>query len=88
MTEDISYYKECKNEFGEMLKVYKEEFISYSAGSVGKSMYEQSENKFIMGMNYLVETMLLTKCHCLCACCVSSTVGVLLMAEKFEYIFI
>lgn len=88
MTEDRLYYQACKDTFGEIVKVYKEDFVNYSAGNIGEAMYEQIDSKYNMGMNYLMETMLLGKCNCLCAGCVSSTVGVLLMAENFEYIYL
>lgn len=88
MTEDNSYYQACKKEFGEMLIVYNDKFTAYTSGSIGKTMYEQTSNKRALGVDYLVETMLLGRCACLCAGCVSSTVGVLLMANKFEYIYL
>lgn len=88
MTEDNSYYQACKNEFGNMLTVFKNKFAVYESGCIGKAMYEQAENKCTLGMDYLVETMLLGKCACLCAGCVSSTVGVLLMANKYEYMYL
>lgn len=88
MTEDRSYYQACKDKFGEIVKIYSNEFVNYSTGSIGEAMYEQNNSKYRMGMNYLIETMLLGKCNCLCAGCVSSTVGGILMAENFEYIYL
>ena len=88
MTEDRSYYQACKNEFGDMLTVYNDKFTTYASGSIGKAMYEQASSKYLMGMEYLIETLLLGKCNCLCAGCVSATVGVLLMANEYEYIYL
>ena len=88
VTEDLAYYKACKAEFGDMLCVYGDDFVSYTSGSIGKMMYSQDRDKREMGMNYLMQTLLLAKCDCLCAGCVSATVGVLLMADRFDYVYL
>lgn len=88
MTEDITYYEACKEKFGDMVVTYKDNFVKYTEGAIGEAMYNQVKSKYMMGRDYLLETLLLAECNCLCAGCVSSTVSVLLMAENYEYIYL
>lgn len=88
MTEDATYYDACKKEFGDMVITYKDDFVTYTEGAIGEAMYNQVESRYVMGRDYLIETLLLAKCNYLCAGCVSSTVSVLLMAEHYEYIYL
>ena len=60
----------------------------YQGGSTGKEEYEQKNGGYQAGMEYLVTTMLLARCQCLCAGCVSATVGALLLTEGYEYVYL
>lgn len=89
MTEDEKYYQAIENEWGNSVVTYREDdFIKYSSGSVGKASYEQTNNCRESGKHYLIQTMLLSKCHCLCAGRVSATAVALLMTTGYEYVYL
>ena len=88
VTEDREYYEAFQKKFGEVLVIYEDDFVDYKEGSVGKALYEQSKNMYEEGLKYLTTTLLLSGCNCLCAGCVSATVGALLMTEGYEYLYL
>lgn len=87
-TEDIAFYEIFKNRFGDKLVTNKTNYIKYQGGSTGKEEYEQENGGYQAGIEYLVTTMLLAKCDCLCAGCVSATVGALLLTKGYEYTYL
>lgn len=87
-TEDAEFYKIFKQRFGNKLIVNKMTYMEYQGGSTGKQEYEQSDGGYQAGMEYLITTMLLARCNCLCAGCVSATVGALLLTEGYEYTYL
>lgn len=87
-TEDITYYRVLKEYFGDALVTNKVDFLEYHGGSAGREQYERGKNPFDEGMEYLVTTMLLARCNCLCAGRVSATVGALLFTEGYEAIYL
>lgn len=87
-TEDITYYEAFHNKFGGNLVVNKTEYLQYQGGSTGKEEYEWKKDGYQSGMEYLVTTMLLARCSCFCAGCVSATVAALLLTEGFEYTYL
>lgn len=87
-TEDAAFYQIFSNRFGDKLIVNKTEYAEYHGGSTGKEEYEREDGGYHAGMEYLITTMLLAKCHCLCAGCVSATVGALLLTEGYEYTYL
>ncbi len=87
-TEDEAFYQIFKGKFGDKLITNKTVYRKYQGGSAGKEEYEGENRGKAAGMEYLVTTMLLAKCDCLCAGCVSATVGALLLTEGFEYIYL
>lgn len=84
-TEDADVYDIFKRKFAEKLVVEQTEHISYQGGAIGKELYEQKDSKEQMGMKYLSSIMLIAKCDCLCAGCVSATVAALLLAGQGGY---
>lgn len=84
-TEDAEFYDAFLQCFGDKLITNKQNYMKYKGGSTGKEEYEQENGGFSAGMEYLVTTMLLARCDCLCAGCVSATVGALLFTEGYEY---
>ncbi len=87
-TEDLKYYRVFKDYFGSNLITNKTEYMTYQGGSTGREEYEQENAGYISGLEYLITTMLLAKCDCLCAGCVSGTVGALLLTEGYEYTYL
>lgn len=87
-TEDAAFYHIFSERFGDKLIANKTEYADYQGGSAGKEEYEREGGGYKAGMEYLVTTMLLARCHCLCAGCVSATVGALLLTEGYEYTYL
>lgn len=87
-TEDVEFFEVFSKKFGEKLITNKVNYMEYQGGSTGKEEYEQQDGGYKAGMEYLVTTMLLAKCDCLCAGCVSATVGALLLTDGYEYTYL
>ena len=87
-TEDAAFYELFSAHFGDRLIANKTSYMRYQGGSVGKEEYEGHDSAYESGMEYLITTMLLAKCDCLCAGCVSATVGALLLTEGYEYTYL
>ncbi len=87
-TEDVEFYKVFKERFKDRLITNKTDFLVYQGGSMGKEEYGQENGGYDAGMEYLISTMLLAKCSCLCAGCVSGTVAALLLTEGYEYVYL
>lgn len=87
-TEDEAFYRAFLKKFGQKLIVNKTDYFHYQGGSTGKEEYEQEGGGYSAGMEYLITTMLLARCNCLCAGCVSATVGALLLTEGYEYTYL
>lgn len=87
-TEDAMFYEVFKEKFGDRLIANKTDYMKYQGGSTGKEEYEQENGGYRAGMEYLITTMLLARCDCLCAGCVSATVGALLLTEGYEYTYL
>ena len=87
-TEDAAFYKLFSKHFGDKLIVNKTSYMQYQGGSMGKEEYEGHDSAYESGMEYLITTMLLARCDCLCAGCVSATVGALLLTEGYEYTYL
>ncbi len=87
-TEDAAFYNIFADRFGDRLITNKASYAEYHGGSTGKEEYEREGGGYAAGMEYLVTTMLLAKCDCLCAGCVSATVGALLLTEGYEYTYL
>ena len=87
-TEDGEYYRVFSEYFGDRLIVNKTDYMNYQGGATGKEEYEQGQGGLSAGMEYLTTTILLSRCDCLCAGCVSATVGALLLTEGYEYTYL
>lgn len=87
-TEDSAFYEIFREKFGENLITNKTVYMAYQGGSTGKEEYGQENGGYKAGMEYLVTTMLLARCDCLCAGCVSATVGALLLTKGYEYTYL
>lgn len=87
-TEDAAFYEIFSEHFGDRLIANKTVYAKYQGGSAGKEEYEREGGGYQAGMEYLVTTMLLAKCDCLCAGCVSATVGALLLTKGYEYTYL
>ena len=87
-TEDEIFYKVLKENFGNLLVTNKKNYHKYCGDAIGKEDYAENEDRFSAGQEYLISTLLLARCNCLCAGCVSGSVGALLLTEGFEYTYL
>lgn len=87
-TEDITFYQIFSERFGDKLVVNKTEYATYHGGAAGKEEYEREGGAGQAGMDYLVTTMLLARCQCLCAGCVSGTVAALMLTKGYDYTYL
>jgi hypothetical protein len=87
-TEDGKIYEVFAECFGDKLITNKSGYIEYKGDSIGKETYEKEGGSLESGMEYLTTVMLLAKCDCLCAGCVSATVAALLLTEGYEYTYL
>lgn len=87
-TEDAEFYDIFAKRFGDKLITNKTNYLEYRGGSTGKEEYELSDGGLKAGMEYLTTTCILARCNCLCAGCVSATVGALLLTEGYEYTYL
>lgn len=90
-TEDEKIYQQFKAEFGDKLWVTNAmRYINIEDQKLSESEEFKRINKLENGKNYLINIILLTKCHYLVAGCVGGTYGALLMKDgkyEEEYIF-
>ena len=87
-TEDAQIYEMFVQHFGDDLITNRASYIQYQGNAIGKEEYIEYGSAKESGMEYLITTMLLAKCDCLCAGCVSATVGALLLTEGYEYTYL
>lgn len=87
-TEDAGIYELFVHHFGDKLITNKTRYIQYRGGAIGKEEYGECGTARELGMEYLITILLLAKCDCLCAGCVSATVGALLLTEGYEYTYL
>lgn len=87
-TEDSGTYQKFLDRFADKLITNKTSYIDYKGGAIGKEESEQVQSRRANGLEYLTTVMLLAKCDCLCAGCVSATVGALLLTEGYEYTYL
>lgn len=87
-TEDKRYYEAFQERFQDLLITNTKKYAEYRVGGIGKQLYEDMDDSYENGMEYLVTIMLLSKCNYLCGGCVSGTVGALLLTEGYEDIYL
>lgn len=87
-TEDKLIYDAFIEKFGNRILSNKTYYAEYMGGSAGREEYEREKDNYESGMEYLITTVLLSRCNCLCAGCVSGTVAALLLTEGYEYMYL
>lgn len=81
-TEDQQIYDLFKQQFGERVIANPETTIQYNSGYIANNKLNQKE----VGMNYLANIYILSKCQAFVAGRTSGTVGVMILSDGFEYI--
>lgn len=91
-TEDQDILDMFKSHFGTKLKYIKQNRVTHEQmKNVNRLMSISSKSnrdKYLMGVEYLSATYILSKCHCFIGGRCGGTKGVLLMNDNFEYKFI
>ena len=91
-TEDAEILELFKGEFGNSLlyvnqrRVKKEDMENSTL--VVDVMKNSKQDKYVMGLNYLLATYILSTCNCFIGGRTGGTKGVLLMQEGFEYCYV
>lgn len=88
-TEDKDIYKMFKEKFGEIVvdnDVYRYDYDGKSYIAMMKS--DREDDKKLRGKEYLITTLLLSKCNCFIGGRNGGAVGALLFADNYEYEYI
>ena len=87
-TEDKKIIEVVRSIFGDLCITLNQEYVDYKPGEVVSFMRINRENDhFLQGKDYLTEMVLLSMCNSFIAARCAGTVGVMLMADKFEHTY-
>ena len=87
-TEDKGIVQTFKNIFKNLCVTLDREYVNYDIGKVVGTMRIDRENdNFLQGKEYLTEMVLLSTCNSFIAARCSGTVGVMMLADKFEHTY-
>ncbi len=84
-TEDKEIDAIFRKEFGTNYIATETEFVDYQGGYLSQNTVERKNDKFLRGVEYLTNIVMLTKCNCMVAGRTSGTVGACLLSEGWEY---
>ena len=77
-----------KNIFGDFCVTFDREYVDYKPGQfICLTHIDRPNDYFIQGKDYLTQIVLLSMCNSFIAARTSGSVGVMLMAEKFEHTY-
>ena len=87
-TEDKSIVQSFKSVFGDFCTTFDREYIDYKPGQwVGRMHIDRPNDHFIQGKDYLTQMVLLSTCNSFVAARCSGSVGVMMLADKFEHTY-
>ena len=88
-TEDETMYEKLTAHFGDAVVTNKKEYVHYEKGPIGRVVYsEDGKEKYLEGLEYLSQIILLSRCNCLVAGLTSGTIGAMLLTKGYEYSYI
>lgn len=88
-TEDEDIYQSFAKAFGEKLKVTDARRCKNTGNrNINEISYERERDRYQKGKEYLLNILILSKCHCLVAGEVGGTYGALLMTKGYEYQYV
>ena len=88
-TEDETMYEKLTTHFGDAVVTNKKEYVHYEKGPIGRVVYsEDGKEKYLEGLEYLSQIILLSRCNCLVAGLTSGTIGAMLLTKGYEYSYI
>lgn len=87
-TEDKTIVATFKDVFGDLCITFNREYVDYKPGqAISLVRIDRPDDHFIQGKDYLTQMVLLSKCNSFLAARCSGTIGVMLMADKFEHTY-
>ena len=87
-TEDKTIVATFKDVFGDLCITFNREYVDYKPGqSISLVRIDRPNDHFIQGKDYLTQIVLLSTCNSFVAARCSGSVGVMLMADKFEHTY-
>ena len=87
-TEDKSIVKMFKNVFDNLCITFDREYVDYTPGDkISLVRINRPNDHFQQGKDYLTQMVLLSTCNAFVAARTSGTVGVMMMADKFEHTY-
>lgn len=88
-TEDGKAYEAFLQHFKDAVVTNKKEYISYEKGPIGQIVYRNdTKEKYMEGLEYLSQIIILSECHCMIAGLTSGTIGAMLFTKGYEYSYI
>ena len=88
-TEDKSIVKIFKNVFEKFCVTFDHEYVNYSEPkAITNCRIDRENDRFLQGKEYLIELVLLSTCNSFIAARCSGSVGVMMLADKFEHTYI
>ena len=88
-TEDKNISQIFKQGFGKQCVTFDKAFLDYKpdGNTVSAQRIDRDNDHFLRGKEYLTEMVLLSKCNSLIATRCSGSVGVMMLADKFEHTY-
>ena len=89
-TEDKRIVHVFKNVFGDLCITLDREYVDYNPQtdmSTAMSRIDRPNDHFIQGKDYLTQMVLLSTCNSFVAARCSGSVGVMMLADKFEHTY-
>ena len=88
-TEDEIVYKAFTDHFQDAVVTNKKEYVHYEKGPIGQVVYrEDTKEKYLEGLEYLSQIIILSRCDCFVAGLTSGTIGAVLLTKGYEYSYI
>ena len=88
-TEDETIYAAFTAHFKDAVVTNKTEYVHYEKGPIGQVVYrEDTKEKYLEGLEYLSQIIILSRCNCFVAGLTSGTVGAMLLTKGYEYSYI
>lgn len=88
-TEDEKIYAAFVRYFKDAVVTNKQEYVHYEKGPIGQVVYrEDTKEKYMEGLEYLSQIVILSRCNCFVAGLTSGTIGAMLLTRGYEYSYI
>lgn len=90
VTEDVQIVAAFKEKYGDKLLLSQQEYIDYDYEKKGFLVFyeENKQDKYNRGMDYLIAVLLLKECKGLITTITSGSVGIMCLADDFDYLYV